>query len=56
MTTGNIIRRVRFECWITQATNTLSEHVILIVFHCENDYANALNISVKNTVKMREIS
>jgi hypothetical protein len=26
----NIIRRMRFACWITKATNTHSEYVILI--------------------------
>jgi hypothetical protein len=28
----NIIRRMRFACWITKATNTHSEYVILIAF------------------------
>jgi hypothetical protein len=28
----NIIRRVRFACWITKATDTHSEYVILIAF------------------------
>jgi len=27
----NIIRRMRFACWITKAPNTYSEYVILIV-------------------------
>jgi hypothetical protein len=31
-TDDNIIRRMRFECWITKATDTHSEHVILIAF------------------------
>ena len=31
-TDGNIIRRMRIACWITKATNTHSEYVILIVF------------------------
>ena len=26
------IRRMRFVCWVTKATNTHSEHVILIAF------------------------
>ena len=29
---GNIIRRMRFGCWITKATNTRSEYVVLIAF------------------------
>jgi hypothetical protein len=29
-TDDNIIRRVRFPCWITKATNTHLEYVILI--------------------------
>ena len=29
-TDNNIIRRMRFACWITKATDTRSEHVILI--------------------------
>jgi hypothetical protein len=31
-TDGNIIRRMRFACWIANATDTHSEHVILIAF------------------------
>jgi hypothetical protein len=31
-TDGNIIRRMRFACWITKATNTHTEYVILIAF------------------------
>jgi hypothetical protein len=31
----------RFACWMTKATNTHSEYVILIVFHDNNGYANA---------------
>ena len=31
-TDGNIARRMRFACWITEATNTHSEYVILIAF------------------------
>jgi hypothetical protein len=30
-TDDNIIRRMHFACWITQATDTHSEYVILIV-------------------------
>jgi hypothetical protein len=39
-TDDNIIRRMRFACWITKATDTHSEYVILI-FHGNNGYANA---------------
>jgi len=31
-TDGNIIRRMRFVCWIPKATNKHSEYAILIVF------------------------
>jgi hypothetical protein len=31
-TDDNIIRRMRFACWITKATDTHSQHVILIAF------------------------
>jgi hypothetical protein len=31
-TDDNIIRRMRFACWITKATDTYSEYVIFIVF------------------------
>jgi hypothetical protein len=31
-TDDNIIRRMRFACWVTKATNTHSEYVILIAF------------------------
>ena len=31
-TDDNIIRRMRTECWITKATDTHSEYVILIAF------------------------
>jgi hypothetical protein len=31
-TDGNIVRRMRFVCWITKATNTHSEQVILTDF------------------------
>jgi hypothetical protein len=38
-TDDNITRRVRFACWITKATNTCSEYVIL--FLGNYGYANA---------------
>jgi len=31
-TDGNIIRRMRIACWMTKATDTHSEYVILIAF------------------------
>jgi hypothetical protein len=31
-TENNVIRRMRFACWITRAADTHSEHVILIYF------------------------
>jgi hypothetical protein len=31
-TRDNIIRRMRFACWITKATDTHAEYVILIAF------------------------
>ena len=54
-TDGNIIRRIRFTCWINKATNTHSEYVILIAFprcqwlcertfkHCLYYYNNLVN-------------
>jgi hypothetical protein len=39
-TDDNIIRRMRFECWITKATDTHSENVTLF-FHGKNGYVNA---------------
>jgi hypothetical protein len=35
------MRRMHFECWITTATNTHSEYVILIAFPQQSGYANA---------------
>ena len=32
VTDDNTIQRMRFVCWITKATDTLSEHIILITF------------------------
>ena len=31
-TRGNIIRRMRFECWVTKATDTHTENTTLIAF------------------------
>jgi hypothetical protein len=38
-TDDNIIRRMCFACWVTKATNTHSEYIVLI--HGNNGYANA---------------
>jgi hypothetical protein len=35
------IRRMRIACWITMATNTHLEYVILFYFYNNNDWANA---------------
>ena len=32
ITDGNVVRRMRFVCWINKATDTLSEYIILIAF------------------------
>jgi hypothetical protein len=40
-TDDNIIRRMRFACWVTKATDTHSEYVILIAFHRNSSYARA---------------
>jgi len=37
-TDDNTTHCVRFECWITKATNTRSEYVILIAFPLHNGY------------------
>jgi len=39
-TYDNIIRRMRVACWITKVTDTHSEYVILLLFRCNNGYAN----------------
>ena len=36
-----IMRRMRFACWETKATNTHSEYEILLLFHGNNGFANA---------------
>ena len=37
----NMVQRMHFACWITQATDTLSDYVILIAFQGNNTYTNA---------------
>jgi hypothetical protein len=44
-TVDNIIWRMRFACWITKATDTHSEYVILIALPRQNGYANAPQLS-----------
>jgi len=39
--TPQMIWRTRCACWITKATGTHSEYVILIILHDKNVYANA---------------
>ena len=48
-TDGNIIQRMRFACWITKATDTHSEYVILH-FHGNSIYANAPQCYVIRTL------
>ena len=35
-TDDNILRSMRFACWVTKAINTHSEYMILIAFHGRN--------------------
>jgi len=37
-TYDNVIRCMRYACWITKATDTLSEHVILMLSHGNKGY------------------
>jgi hypothetical protein len=37
----NIIRRMRFVCWITKAKNTQSEYVTYLRFYRNVGYSNA---------------
>jgi len=39
--------RMRIACWISKATDTHSEYVILLLFHRNNGYANAPQCYVK---------
>jgi len=39
-TYDNIIRRIRFACWITKATDTHWELQCLLLFHGKNGYGN----------------
>jgi len=42
----NIIRRMRFACWITKATDKYSEYVTLIAFHGNYVYMTAPQFNV----------
>jgi len=42
--------RMRIACWITKATNTHSEYVILIDCHYNNGYKNVLQCYVMRTL------
>jgi hypothetical protein len=42
--------RVRFACWITKATDTHSEYVILFPFHDSNGYSNGPLYNVIRTL------
>jgi flagellin-specific chaperone FliS len=44
-TDNNTIRRMRMVCYITKATNTLSEYMTLL-FHSKNGYAKAPQFSL----------
>jgi len=41
VTDDNIIRHIRFACWVTKATATHQEYVIIIVSHGNSGYSNA---------------
>jgi len=40
-TDDNMVRRMRSAFWVTKATDTHSQYVILTVFHCNNGFMNA---------------
>jgi hypothetical protein len=45
----NVIRRMRFACWLTEATDTHSEYVIL-PFRGHDGYADAPQCYVRRTL------
>jgi len=54
----NLIRCLRFACWITKVTNTHSEYIIgyLLLFHGNNGYVNAPQCYVCTSVlRMRAL-
>jgi len=46
------IWRTRIACWIPKATDTYSEYVILLVFHCNNGCTNAPQRNVIRTLDL----
>jgi hypothetical protein len=42
----NIIQHMNFACWVTKATDTHSEYVILLLSNAYDSYANALQCYV----------
>jgi len=46
ITGHNIVRCMRFSCWIPKATNTLWQCVIFLAFHSNNGYTNALSVTL----------
>ena len=46
----SILRRMRIACWITKATGTHSEYVIIIVFHGNSGYEHASQCHVIRTL------
>ena len=51
-TADKIIRRMNIACWITKATGTRSEYVILILFYGSSGYANAPQCYVIRTLPL----
>ena len=49
-TDDNIIRRMRFTCWVTKATDTHSVYVILIALPRQQNYMNAPQCYVTRTL------
>jgi hypothetical protein len=42
---------MRVACWLPDVTNTHSDFVMLVFFHCNNGYANASQCYVKHTLR-----
>jgi hypothetical protein len=40
------IWRMQLTCWINKAEGTHSEYVILLLFHCNNGFTNALDVTL----------
>jgi hypothetical protein len=51
-TDDNIIRRMSIACWITKATGTRSEYVVLTFFNGSSGYANAPECYVIRTLPL----